>query len=108
MSFALLSGWFLLGSLALFLVVLRLRRIQFGAVAPALGFALAVLMVLTAVFDNVMIAAGLFDYGDQSLLGIRVGLAPIEDFSYPLAAVLFMPALWWLGGGTAPARKDLP
>ena len=106
MSFALLSGWFLLGSLALFLVALRLRRIPLGAVAPALGATAAVLLVLTAVFDNLMIASGLFDYGQASLLGIRVGLAPIEDFSYPLAAVLFMPALWWLGGGTVPAGRD--
>jgi lycopene cyclase domain-containing protein len=52
------------------------------------------LVALTAVFDTVMIAAGLFTYTDAHLLGPRIGLAPIEDFAYPLAAVILLPALW--------------
>ena len=62
--------------------------------AAAIAVAIAALAVLTAVFDNVMIAAGLFDYGHDLLSGIYVGLAPIEDFAYPLAGVLLLPALW--------------
>lgn len=62
----------------------------------ATAVAIAVLAVLTAVFDNVMIASGLFDYGGETLNGFRVGLAPIEDFAYPLAAGLLLPGLWIL------------
>ena len=54
----------------------------------ATGVAAVVLLVLTAVFDSVMIAAGLFGYADGTRLGPAIGLAPIEDFAYPVAAVL--------------------
>lgn len=60
---------------------------------PALAGAGA-LLFLTAVFDSVMIAAGLFGYRPQALSGVYVGLAPIEDFAYPLAAAVLLPALW--------------
>ena len=52
------------------------------------------LLVLTAVFDNVMIAVGLFGYRPETLSGLAVGLAPIEDFAYPVAAAVLLPALW--------------
>ena len=104
MSFALLSLWFMAGSLLLFVASLLVRRIRLSSVLPAVGLSLLVLLTLTAVFDNVMIASGLFDYGNQTLLGVRVGLAPIEDFTYPICAVLFVPALWWLAGGKVPAE----
>lgn len=64
--------------------------------AAAIAAAIAALAVLTAVFDNVMIAAGLFDYGHDLLSGIYVGLAPIEDFAYPLGSALLLPAVWLL------------
>ena len=55
---------------------------------------LAILLLLTAVFDNAIIAAGLVDYSPNHYLGLRLGLAPIEDFAYSVAAVLLLPALW--------------
>lgn len=51
------------------------------------------MVVLTAVFDNVMIAADLFRFDDEQLSGLRVGLAPLEDFAWPLAACMLLPAL---------------
>ncbi|WP_044496113.1 lycopene cyclase domain-containing protein [Nesterenkonia massiliensis] len=61
------------------------------------------LLILTAIFDNLMIAVGLFSYAEEQISGIRLGLAPLEDFSYPLAAIILLPALWILlsrvGGG---------
>lgn len=60
----------------------------------AVGLAALALIVLTAVFDSVMIGAGLFTYAETLISGIRVGLAPIEDFAYPLATVVALPALW--------------
>lgn len=52
--------------------------------------------VLTAVFDNIMIGAGLMTYGDAHLSGARLGLVPLEDFAYPLAGLLLLPAVWLL------------
>ncbi|WP_318655631.1 prenyltransferase [Pseudoclavibacter sp. CFCC 13611] len=63
-------------------------------VLSAFAIALAGLVLLTAVFDNVMISAGLFSYADQGRTGWQIGRAPIEDFAYPLAALLLLPALW--------------
>lgn len=97
--------WFVAAASVLLLVVFLVKRIQYGQALAVLGMALGIMLVLTAIFDNVMIAAGLFDYGQQTLLGLYIGRAPIEDFLYPLAAVLLMPALWWLFGGK-PAAKD--
>ncbi|AFR27254.1 prenyltransferase [Arthrobacter sp. Rue61a] len=63
----------------------------------AVGLAFAALAVLTAVFDSVMIGMELFHYDASHILGARIGLAPIEDFAYPLAGVVALPGLWmWL------------
>lgn len=58
--------------------------------------AAVVLVVLTLVFDNLMIAAGLFTYADAHISGLRIGLVPIEDLSYPLALVIALPVVWRL------------
>ena len=63
----------------------------------AVGLAFAALAVLTAVFDSVMIGMELFHYDASHILGVKIGLAPIEDFAYPLAGVVALPGLWmWL------------
>lgn len=67
-----------------------------GTVIAAVVGTVAALVVLTAIFDNIMIGVGLFDYAGHTLNGLRVGLAPIEDFAYPLAAGLLLPGLWLL------------
>jgi lycopene cyclase domain-containing protein len=55
-----------------------------------------VLVVLTAVFDNVMVAVGLMTYAPGRISGAHVGLVPLEDFAYPVAGLLLLPALWLL------------
>ncbi|MFC5339074.1 prenyltransferase [Leucobacter denitrificans] len=62
--------------------------------AIAIVVTILVLVALTAVFDSLMIAADLFHYAPEHLVGVSIGLAPIEDFSYPLAGALLLPALW--------------
>jgi lycopene cyclase domain-containing protein len=69
-----------------------------GEGIPTLPTVLAgvVLVALTLVFDNVMIAAGLFAYADAHISGLRIGLVPIEDLSYPLALAIALPGVWQL------------
>jgi lycopene cyclase domain-containing protein len=55
-----------------------------------------VLLALTAAFDNVMISAGLVAYDPRLTSGLAIGFAPIEDFAYPLAGLMLLPALWSL------------
>ncbi len=63
-----------------------------------------VLVALTAVFDNLMIAAGLFTYPPEHLSGLRIGLAPLEDFSYAVCAAFLVPAVFTLLA--RPARRE--
>lgn len=88
-----------------------LRRVGWRT-AVTLG---AFLVALTAVFDNVLVGIGIVDYDPDRILGIRVPFAPIEDFSYTLAVVMLMPAIWtWLARlapqptATSGATKEQP
>lgn len=82
---------------------LSARRPRFGARMAASGVAAVVLLALTAVFDNVMIALDLFTYPPEHLSGLRIGLAPVEDFAYPLCAAFGVPAVFALLRRTEPA-----
>ncbi len=71
---------------------------------PALALAAAVVLVMTAVFDNLMISAGLVAYNAELISGSFIGVAPLEDFAYALAAAVGLPALWALLGERARPR----
>lgn len=73
-------------------VVLFLQHIK--KPTKAWWVTLAVLFVLTAVFDSLIVWANIVGYDPSKILGIYVGFAPIEDFFYALLAVIIIPALW--------------
>jgi lycopene cyclase domain-containing protein len=79
------------------------RRPRFGARMGASALGALVLVVLTAVFDNVMIALDLFTYPPEHLSGLRIGLAPLEDFAYPVCAAFAVPAIL-----TLLSRRERP
>jgi lycopene cyclase domain-containing protein len=60
-----------------------------------------ILLIFTAVFDNVMIGIGLVGYDRRLISGVFIGNAPIEDFAYAVAAAVLLPSLWTL----LPARR---
>jgi lycopene cyclase domain-containing protein len=101
MTYALIVLPFAVATLVVVLV--SARRPRFGRRMAASGISAAVLVALTAVFDNVMIAAGLFTYPPEHLSGLRVGLAPIEDFSYAVCAAFLVPAVFAM----LPARTSI-
>ena len=84
------------GAATAVVVLLSARRPAFGPRMAASGVAAGVLVLLTAVFDNLMIAAGLFTYPPEHLSGLRIGLAPLEDFSYAVCAAFLVPAVYSL------------
>ncbi|WP_343317703.1 lycopene cyclase domain-containing protein [Arthrobacter sp. TMP15] len=95
MNFLQLNAIFL--SLAALIFVAALWRCpKKRTVSTAVLVSLLVMVGLTVVFDNLMIASGLFDYAGETLNGLHIGLAPIEDFAYPLGGVLLLPGLWLL------------
>jgi lycopene cyclase domain-containing protein len=81
--------------LAIFSVFALLMRkwINWKALAPAALF----MLLMTLVFDNLIIASGIVDYDFDKTAGIRLFLAPIEDFAYTLVALVLVPSLFnWL------------
>lgn len=95
MSYAGLAGLFLIVPVLVTALAVVLRRPGRGWWAVTAG-TIVVLWVMTAVFDSLMIAADLFRFEESELLGVRIGLAPIEDLAWPLAAGLLLPSLWLL------------
>lgn len=75
--------------LAVTLLLLRVRRVNKAQVISLLA-----LLVLTAIFDSIIIWLGIVGYNSDKILGIFIGNAPIEDFFYALFAVLVAPAIW--------------
>jgi lycopene cyclase domain-containing protein len=78
--------------LAILLAIIFRRRLGLRVTF----WTLAVMVLLTAVFDNLIIAAGLVAYDSTQIHGFKIGLAPIEDFAYTIFAVVVVPLLWRL------------
>ena len=60
---------------------------------PLVGTA-AVMLTLTAIFDNVIIGTGVVAYDAEKISGVKIGLAPIEDFAYTVLAIVLVPSLF--------------
>ena len=107
MSYAMLLTPLLVAAAIAAIVAFRRDRRGWAALA----IAAVVVMALTVVFDSLMIAADLFRFDDALLLGVRLGLAPIEDLGYGLIALLLVAALWRLlpsrgrGVATSPSAE---
>ncbi|WP_295855308.1 lycopene cyclase domain-containing protein [uncultured Microbacterium sp.] len=80
----------------LIVTLATLRRPRFRQRMASSALTALVLGGLTLVFDNLMIAVDLFSYPQEHLSGLKLGLAPIEDFAYPLCAAFLVPALFTL------------
>jgi lycopene cyclase domain-containing protein len=62
----------------------------------AVLIALGILLIFTAIFDNVLIGLGFVGYNRTLISGAFIGRAPLEDFAYTVAAVVLLPSLWTL------------
>ena len=91
MTYLLLTA-IVLGVFAIYWLIMR-RYLPSRPLAKAAG----VMLLLTLVFDNLIIATGIVDYDPEKISGIRLGVAPIEDFAYTLVALVLVPSLFnWL------------
>ncbi|MBC7459467.1 lycopene cyclase domain-containing protein [Candidatus Saccharibacteria bacterium] len=52
------------------------------------------LVILTALFDPLIIYFSIVDYDPTKILGIRLLGAPVEDFFYALYAACIVPLIW--------------
>ena len=83
-------------AVTLVVTLATLRRPRFRQRMASSALTALVLVGLTLVFDNLMIAVDLFSYPQEHLSGLKLGLAPLEDFAYPLCAAFLVPALFTL------------
>ena len=81
----------------------RLRGAERRRLLIGVGGSLVVILVLTAIFDNLMISSGLVAYDDALTSGIKLGVAPLEDFAYAVAAAVFVPSVWCVLTAAHPA-----
>lgn len=86
--------WFFL--IAIIMIVQQMRK----QLDPGRGLlwrylvTLVILLGFTAIFDNLIVGSGIVEYDTSAITGIYLGVAPIEDFAYTIAAVLILPTLW--------------
>ena len=93
MTYWALNAIFLGAVAAVAIVALVTRRSPRWA---SIGLVLGIVLVMTAVFDNIMIGVGLVGYSASKISGAFIGIAPLEDFAYAIAAVVLLPSLWAL------------
>lgn len=65
---------------------------------------LVALLLMTAVFDSLIVSSGIVGYNESKILGVYVGAAPIEDFAYALLAAIVVPDIWNMLGGRRDAK----
>jgi lycopene cyclase domain-containing protein len=61
---------------------------------PAYLVGLVPMLLLTAIFDNLIVTAGIVAYDPSKISGVMIGVVPIEDFAYTIAAVVIVPSVW--------------
>ena len=76
-----MNTWFIVPVLAWYFIRFRASRIRRDSIA------LAILMLMTAVFDNLIILAKIVSYDESKISGVKLFVAPIEDFAYTLVLV---------------------
>ncbi|NBR24108.1 MAG: lycopene cyclase domain-containing protein [Micrococcales bacterium] len=66
---------------------------------PLVFRTMAAMLIVTLVFDNIIIGLGIVDYDISKLSGIYLGFAPIEDFAYTVVSVITVASIWFKVSG---------
>ncbi len=88
MSYPMLTA-IVLGIFAVYTILVR-KQLR----ARPLFITGVVMLLLTLIFDNLIIGTGIVAYDQSKLSGIMLGFAPIEDFAYTLVALVLTPSLF--------------
>lgn len=101
--------------------VVAARRAAAAGRRPAAGRRIALvtglvagvaLLVMTIVFDNVIVTLRVVAYDPALISGAKIGAIPVEDLAYSIAAIVLLPSLWVLfdrtGARPAPDPTTAP
>lgn len=83
--------YLLLGALFILFFALRTKTYK---LSRAQLLSLAVLLILTTIFDQIIIAFDIVRYNLNNISGLYIGFVPIEDYLYCLGAVIITPWIW--------------
>ncbi len=100
-TYALLSLPFIGFVLLLDLVILKTGVVRYKQT----WLIMAGLLLLTAVADQLLAGLPIVLYNPAHFLQIRLGYVPIEDFSYTIAAVIGIGALYTHGSKAAKTKR---
>jgi lycopene cyclase domain-containing protein len=81
-------------NLLFFITLVMFIPKQFKKPPVAWLITLGGLLILTAVFDPLIIYFNIVDYSPEKILGLKLLGAPIEDFFYALYAACIVPLVW--------------
>lgn len=90
---------YLLVNIIFMLLMLAFVRIGIHTPSKKWWVLLAVLLVLTAIFDSVLVYFQVVGYDLDKILGVYIGYAPVEDFFYAIFAAIVVPWAWNNFGG---------
>lgn len=90
---------YLLINTAFLVVTFIILRMRPHAPSKRWVAVLVVLLILTAVFDSLIVFLSIVGYDPDKILGIFIGFAPIEDFFYAIYAAIIVPLFWNRLGG---------
>ncbi len=78
------------------IILLTISLLVFSNFKPNKAFILTLLIMflLTAIFDSLIIRSNIVAYNYAKTIGLRIGLAPVEDFAYSVGSVLISAILW--------------
>ncbi|MCX6497074.1 MAG: lycopene cyclase domain-containing protein [Rhodoluna sp.] len=78
----------------MFIAFVTLNLVSRKSPWRAIGFTMLWMLIVTLVFDNIIIGLEIVGYDKTKISGILLGLAPIEDFAYTVVAVLAVSIIW--------------
>jgi lycopene cyclase domain-containing protein len=85
---------YLLLNLVFFVTLVMFLPKRFAKIPKAWWLTLTGLLLLTALFDPLIIHFGIVAYDPSKILGVRLFGAPIEDFFYAVYAACIVPLIW--------------
>lgn len=75
--------------------VLVLMRLRITPPRPKVLLMIgAILLIAMLIFDSYLTSLPIVMYNNKSILGIKIGTIPVEDFGYLVAVILLVPALF--------------
>lgn len=87
---------YLLVDLIFILAVTITFRMNLRKPSKVVLLTLCALLLLTAMFDSLIVGFSIVSYNTDRILGIFIGNAPIEDFFYAVLAVMLVSTTWKL------------